>query len=338
MYIKTLPTYAKMIGVPTRINGLKVICPLSKSENVSLLEKVKTKDLIWYYNRMLASDITAEFRNLAEIGLYHCPDSDLAFFSPPVQGSESFYEKLQKFDWYYLEEKEEFRYALRFLKDSYTVLEIGAGEGAFARMVPTDKYIGLEFSGRAIARASSCKKEIRKETIGIHAKSNAERYDVVCAFQVLEHVSDIRSFIRDCLSCLKPEGLMIYSVPSADSFLRTARNNVLNMPPHHLSWWSDKSLRFVADAFGLSVIDIHHEKLSQEHRRWYASTLLLESFRNLLGLDIPVLDISFRTRLLSYLSNKGAAILEKGLKDGRILPAGHSVTAVYRKKGKRQTA
>lgn len=324
--------HASMSDDRAKTNGMNARCPLSESETVTLLETVNTKDLIWYYNRMLKSNISTEFQNLTEIGLYHCPNSDLIFFSPPVQGSESFYEKLQEFDWYYLEDKAEFRYALQYIDSSSSVLEVGSGGGAFARKIPTKKYVGLEFSGRAIAHASSSNINIRKESIELHAKRNFEKYDVVCAFQVLEHVADIHSFINDCLTCLKPEGLLIYSVPSADSFVSVARNNVLNMPPHHLSWWTDKSLRFVANLFGLPMIDIHHEKLSQEHKRWYAATLLFESIRNLLGLDIPVLDISFRTRFLSYLSHRGAFFLEKGLMDSRILPIGHSATAVYKKK------
>jgi 2-polyprenyl-3-methyl-5-hydroxy-6-metoxy-1,4-benzoquinol methylase len=314
-----------------RENGMKVLCPLCKSGNVTLLEKVKAKDLIWFFNRMLKSDISKEFQSLTEIGLFHCPDSDLTFFYPPVEGSESFYEKLQDLDWYYLEDKAEFQYALRYIDSTSSVLEVGSGGGAFARKIPTTKYVGLELSGRAIAHASSYNINIRKESIELHAEKNVGKYEIVCAFQVLEHVVDIHSFIKNCLSCLKPGGLLIYSVPSADSFIGMARNNALNMPPHHLSWWTDKSLEFVADIFGLVVIDIHHEKLSLEHKRWYASTLLFESFRNLLGLDISVLDISLRTRLLSYLSHKGAYFLEKGLLDSRILPIGHSVTAVYKK-------
>lgn len=305
---------------------------MSGSEEVTLLETVKTKNLILFYNKMLKSDISAEYQGVAEIGMYRCPDSGLIFFYPPLQGSESFYEKLQEFDWYYLEDKAEFRYAIQHIDNASSVLEIGSGGGAFARKIPAKRYVGLEFSGRAIANATS-DLDIRKESVEHHAKTNGERYNIVCAFQVLEHVADIHSFINGCLTCLMPEGLLIYSVPSADSFVGMARNNILNMPPHHLSWWTDISLRYVAEFFGLETVDIHHEKVSREHRRWYAATLLFESIRNLLGLDIPVSDVSIRTRLLSYLSHKCAFFLEKGLGDSRILPTGHSVTAVYRKRG-----
>lgn len=312
-------------------NGVKVRCPLSGSENVTLLEKVKTKDLVWSYNRILKLDTTEEFQNMSEIGFYHCPDSDLNFFSPAATGSESFYEKLQGQEWYYLEDKEEFDYARQYITSVCHVLEVGSGRGAFARNIPAERYVGLEFSRKAIEDASPYNKQILKESIELHANGNPERYDIICAFQVLEHVADLRSFIENCLACLRPGGLLIYSVPSADSFIGIARNNPLNMPPHHLSWWTDKSLEFVAGLFKLEIVDIHHEKLSEIHKRWYATTLLLESFRNLFGLDIPILDISFKTRFLSWISSKCSFLLEKGLSDRRNLPVGHSATAVYKK-------
>ncbi|MGV2387332.1 MAG UNVERIFIED_CONTAM: hypothetical protein LVR29_00250 [Microcystis novacekii LVE1205-3] len=48
-----------------------------------------------------------------------------------ITGSENFYEKLQVFDWYYLEEKNEYDYASQFIKPSDSVLEIGCGKGSF---------------------------------------------------------------------------------------------------------------------------------------------------------------------------------------------------------------
>jgi 2-polyprenyl-3-methyl-5-hydroxy-6-metoxy-1,4-benzoquinol methylase len=78
--------------------------------------------------------------------------------------------------------------------------------------------VGLEFSRKAKEIAFSNGIIIENESIQSHSVAHPAKYDVVCAFQVLEHVSEIRSFIESSIKALKPGGLLIYSIPSADSF------------------------------------------------------------------------------------------------------------------------
>jgi hypothetical protein len=72
-----------------------VTCPLSGSQNVSLLASLKTVDLAKLYRRKFKIGVSTEFGNITEINLYHCLDSDLRFFYPMVTGSHTFYETLQ---------------------------------------------------------------------------------------------------------------------------------------------------------------------------------------------------------------------------------------------------
>lgn len=310
---------------------MTIRCPISQSSQISLIEKIKISDLLHLYHQMLGSDISAEFDDLEELGFYHCPESDLRFFDPVVTGSEHFYEQLQAFDWYYLDDKPEFDYARQFVRSSDSVLEIGCGKGAFAQKISAQQYIGLELSTQAQELALSSNVKVLKQSIQSHATNHTGEYDVVCAFQVLEHIGDIHSFIQSSLQCLKPGGLLIYSVPSADSFVALARNNILNLPPHHISWWSDQSLAYVGQKFQLKIMDIHHDKLADIHRKWYISTVLFESFCRNFGLQFSLLERSLLYRVLAKLSRIGSPFLEKGLLDIRMLPNGHSVTVVYQK-------
>jgi hypothetical protein len=68
------------------------------------------------YAKFLKSDISKEFGDVKKIGYYQCIDSDLRFFYPMVTGSENFYEHLQKIEWYYMDEKDEYDYAKNFIK------------------------------------------------------------------------------------------------------------------------------------------------------------------------------------------------------------------------------
>ena len=310
---------------------MNITCPLSGSVNVNLIEPLKVSDLIDLYGKDFGIDVSSEFGSLSEIGFYHCTDSDLKFFYPMVTGSEKFYEGLQKHDWYYQDDKSEFSFASQFIKEADRVLEVGSGKGAFAERITTKDYLGLEFSQEAKKLAAERGLKVINESIQNHAAANPAKYDVVCAFQVLEHVSEIHSFIKSSITCLKPGGLLIYSVPSADSYLSLASNSILNMPPHHVSWWSDACLKYVARMFRLDIISIEHEELAEIHKKSYAAFMALQVIKNLIGFKGSLLDRSLKYRLSAKVAAWAGKFLEKGLIDPSMLPVGQSVTVVYQK-------
>jgi 2-polyprenyl-3-methyl-5-hydroxy-6-metoxy-1,4-benzoquinol methylase len=310
---------------------MSIVCPLSGSSNVTLIEQINASDLIKMYNQALQADISKEFGDVKQIGYYHCIDSDLRFFYPMVTGSEKFYEHLQKNPWYYIDDKAEYSYANNFIKESDLVLEIGCGRGAFSQKISTKKYVGLEFSQKAKEIAFSKGIIIENESIQSHSVAHPAKYDVVCSFQVLEHISEIRSFIESSIKALKPGGLLIYSLPSADSFLSLITNNFFNMPPHHVSFWSDKSLKHLAEIFGMKIVNIEHEKLAEWDKVSWASSIILESLRNWLGFQSGLLDMSLKYKVLEKISLSTGEILAKGLINPKVLPQGHSVNVVYQK-------
>ena len=69
--------------------------------------------------------------------------------SPGIVGDEKFYNALQKFQWYYQEEKSEFKFAKEFIKPNDKVLDIGCGKGAFAKLITCKEYVGLDLSSKA---------------------------------------------------------------------------------------------------------------------------------------------------------------------------------------------
>jgi 2-polyprenyl-3-methyl-5-hydroxy-6-metoxy-1,4-benzoquinol methylase len=309
-----------------------MVCPLSGSTNLVLQEAIEVEALVKLYSRW-GVDISSELLDLETINFYHCLDSDLKFFYPLVTGSELFYQELQKFNWYYLDDKEEYDYACHYITNENRVLEVGCGKGAFYQKIKTNNYTGLEFSLKAIEIASQANLNVLNQTVEDYCVSNLDSYDVVCSFQVLEHVSNPKSFIESCLKCLKKGGLLIISVPSDDSFIGSLKNNVLNMPPHHVTRWSDKALQYVADRFYLKLIDIHHEKLADIHKRLYAHELFIKSLDNILkkSQNYSIIDLSTNYRVKSKISRMIASLISAGLEDDRFKPIGHSVTVVYQK-------
>lgn len=309
---------------------MSVLSPLTKCSNVSLVEIVRTCDLIKIY-KQFQFDISSEFQEIEEVSLYHCNESDLYFFYPAITGSEIFYDRMQKFDWYYLDDKNEYKYASKFIKESDSIIEIGCGKGAFARKISTEKYIGLEFSQKASKTATERGLTVLNESIQVHANSHIEEYDIVCAFQVLEHVADIHSFIKSSLRCLKLGGLLIFSVPSFDSFSRYTTNFSLDMPPHHVTRWTDKALSNLVKYFDIELVEIIHEPLQLAHRQMYVQAILRKILRGSLSQGVKNIDFSWNNSIVSFIGKGLSKILSQGLSDPIFLPRGISVLAVYRK-------
>ncbi len=299
-------------------------CPLCGSQVTIQLEIIQGIQLERLYLRL--TGVSFGYLLNQDISQMLCEKCGLIFFDPMITGDEAFYASLQKIDWYYMTNKKEYQYAKQFITSTDKVLDVGSGKGAFAKLLSTSNYVGLDLSVGAKELAKENGVLIQNETIQEHACKNAEKYDVVCSFQVLEHVSNPFEFIEAQLKALKRNGLLIIAVPSENSFLRYVVNGALNMPPHHVTRWCDKSLEHIAMLFNLDLLEIHHEKVEELHKVWYLSTLIQNSL-----LAPKLIDESLTRKVISNCAGLAARVLKKGLKD-ELLPYGHTVIYVYRKR------
>jgi 2-polyprenyl-3-methyl-5-hydroxy-6-metoxy-1,4-benzoquinol methylase len=313
---------------------MAIICPLTQKDNTELIEEIKTSDLIKLYNKLGFSELK-ELKPYETIGLYRCLDTDLRFFYPQATGEAEFYEVLQKNDWYYLEGKSEYLYTETLIENGDKVLDVGCGRGQFGSQISGKaEFTGLEFNDEAIKKAKSAGLNVIKQSIEEHAIENEGKYDLVTSFQVLEHIGNSKDFIQASLSAVKPGGKLVVSVPSYDSLVSVQLNNTLNLPPHHMSWWSDAALESLAELFGMELITIHHEELDNAHKKWYSFLLIAEALKKIVGFKShkKVIDTSLSLKAIHGIAKVLSPLLAKGLIDKRMRPYGHSVTAVYRKK------
>jgi len=101
------------------------------------------------------------------------------------------------------------------------ILEVGAGQGAMGtRLSQFAPYVGIEpdVSSAAVAMkrfASIDNADFRGG--GIERVSTDEKFDVVCAFEVLEHIEDDAGAISQWLSHLRDGGTLVLSVPAHQS-------------------------------------------------------------------------------------------------------------------------
>lgn len=299
-------------------------CPLCKQEQIKVLEKIKNNDLIFLYQKM--TDIDFSYLINQDIDFCECQTCKLKFFDPLITGDEKFYNTLQKYEWYYMDEKEEYHYAKKYISNEDKVLEVGSGKGAFAKHINSHNYIGLDFSENAKKMAAENGIIIENEMIQDYAKEHQEKFDIVVSFQVLEHVSDPKEFIESKLVALKKGGKLIIAVPSEDSFLKYVTNGILNMPPHHVTRWSDETFGYIARAYNLNIDSIYHEKVQNIHKQWYLSSLVSNAF-----LDTKLIDLTIMRKLINKFSSLVSRFLIKNLPK-EMLPNGHTVLVVFEKK------
>ncbi|WP_431284972.1 methyltransferase domain-containing protein [Humitalea sp. 24SJ18S-53] len=196
-------------------------------------------------------------RDGTRYGLWRAP-CGLVFFSPPMVGDQAFYGSLYK-RWAFHETlahdsaaRVEFLEAATLVPPGALVLDVGAGTASFSRHVGHARYIGLEPYASHYDLPQGV--EICTDTLPDHAVTAAGRYDVVCAFQVIEHVTDPRAMAAQMLACLKPGGLLILVAPLWPSTLTRVPNFALNAPPHHVTWWSEPAMAALAGAIGADVV------------------------------------------------------------------------------------
>lgn len=98
-----------------------------------------------------------------------------------------------------------------------TALEIGSGQGAFgARLAEDVQYVGLEPDPISFQVARG-RIEPRGGTVlnGFHSiLPPGSTYDLVCAFEVLEHIDDDKGALADWLPLIRPGGHLMISVPA----------------------------------------------------------------------------------------------------------------------------
>jgi 2-polyprenyl-3-methyl-5-hydroxy-6-metoxy-1,4-benzoquinol methylase len=279
-------------------------CLLCGSTRLEIAERLSPAYLIRAWQQSLNIDISSELGDVREVVRYRCMKCELEFYDPGLAGSASLYAQLQQFDWYYMPHKWEHTAASKDIMPGTKVLEVGSGTGGFVEWVSGVRQVealGLELNARAVSEAARLGRRVEHTKIEELCSSHREHFDVVCAFQVLEHLSDPRSFLLSCLEVLKPSGRLILAVPNSGGFIRRDEADLLNRPPHHVTWWTQQVLQRLAEFLPMRLTRLRYEPLASYHTKSYVRTWLQTSPRPLRLLTQPLAWTLRTTRLRRFL-------------------------------------
>lgn len=140
-----------------------------------------------------------------------------------------------------------------------TLLEVGAGFGTFCDEARAsgafDRVIAVEPTPEL---AATCR-ERGLETIESPLESSGLEEgsaDVAAAFEVLEHVFDPLSFVREIRRVQRPGGLLILSVPNIEGFDTLVLGRDANAVDHeHVNYFNPESLGTLLERAGYEVAE-----------------------------------------------------------------------------------
>lgn len=152
--------------------------------------------------------------------------------------------------------------------DGLTMLDIACGSGDFMREMSLHGFTveGVDWNAEASVavqkeRGITVKAADATQLAGIYPPAS---FDLVTAFNIIEHVLNPSECLKQWASLLKPNGMIIFGCPAIDG--PTARwfgerNNNVTEAPRHVSLPTQSSIRSLTNHTGLTLTTITAESV-----------------------------------------------------------------------------
>lgn len=135
-----------------------------------------------------------------------------------------------------------------------TVLEVGCGQGSMgARVADGRTYLGVEPDESSYVVARERVGNFGGTVIlGTHqAVPTGSTYDLVCAFEVLEHIEDDHAALADWVTFVRPGGHLLLSVPGFQAMF-----GPMDTHAGHFRRYEPDDLRQLLEAAGLQDVQL----------------------------------------------------------------------------------
>jgi 2-polyprenyl-3-methyl-5-hydroxy-6-metoxy-1,4-benzoquinol methylase len=253
---------------------MNVYSPLVKNQKSVLVESLDKSIIADRYAKECKIDVSPYFKNKS-VDIYQCPVSGYRFYFPKeLMADGAFYEHLEDISsGGYYSKRWEHDEAIKFINSTDSVLEIGCGSGKFLKMC-RDKNVkhisAIDLNSQSITRLKEEGFDASLATIEEYKTANEnKRFSIICAFQVLEHVYEVYEFLSSAFALLQTKGKLIIAVPNNNPyFFKHDKYHTLNLPPHHMGMWDERSLKYIAQLFNVDVASYKTEPLHR-YKEWF---------------------------------------------------------------------
>jgi SAM-dependent methyltransferase len=163
-----------------------------------------------------------------------------------------------------------------------SLLEIGCGNGAFLDAMlrlGIKHVVGCEPTRDALSFASA---EVRPSIINDHFKPGhfkPETFDMVCAFHVLDHLSDPDEFVRESRRILKRGGRVLFICHDVDAMVnRVFRESSPVFDIEHIFLFNKSTLAALTENSGFDVISVGDLRNTYTVAYWLKYAPFLKKF------------------------------------------------------------
>lgn len=139
------------------------------------------------------------------------------------------------------------------------LLEVGAGTGAFANCMKEKQWEVTALEPDAASRQKAMDNyHLQLQVPDTLYQLPDASHDVICLWHVLEHVHDLKGYMKAFKSILKPNGRLIIAVPNYTSFDAQFYNKYWAAydVPRHLYHFSPQSIQYLIKQFDLQLVQI----------------------------------------------------------------------------------
>jgi SAM-dependent methyltransferase len=145
------------------------------------------------------------------------------------------------------------------------LLDVGSGPGLFLERGRSRGWsvVGIEPSSQAAAHSKSRGLEIVEEFLDAQIGPRLGRFDAVHSAAVFEHLPDPAGMLEVIREMLLPGGALVVVVPNDENPIQRAAVATQGLepwwvgPPHHLNYFTPKSLSALIARSGFDVTDVY---------------------------------------------------------------------------------
>ncbi len=159
-----------------------------------------------------------------------------------------------------------YMYFFKSFKDvsnGLSLLDVGCGVGKFCYVANTLDYnvTGIDISKNAIDIGMSFSNKYKLFNISLDEVILSKiKYDIVVAFEVIEHLSDPLIFLKKIKFVLKNGGKIFVTVPNWDSAPVRKAQNYDALPPYHILYFTRSALYNLLYNAGYNYLNVGYIK------------------------------------------------------------------------------
>ena len=184
----------------------------------------------------------------------------MRFFKKKYDGS--YFNTFLDFDFYKIRDARQKVNLLLSLKKSGRLLEIGCGRGELLKRLKNSFDVeGIDISRLAIDSASNSISRNRLSVLNIENKDIKGKYDIIIAFDLLEHLRNPIKIIDKIKRALNKGGIFIFSVPNKYGLYGSIMTSMFNFIDRtHVSTYGRKRWIEIMKGKGFRI-DIRNQGL-----------------------------------------------------------------------------